>query len=203
MRKWRELVEHREVVVSEKTVACDQRGRIGMCEHVTELAGGNPGIDRDHRTAERADREVSNDPFGLVAHQDRDHLALSDSKCMQPFCERSDLLAQRRIGVPLPAPYKRLSLWETCRQLVEQAGDSTARRHRNHAENALLGDRRCRAPMRIMRRARMQHQGAGIRRRRTHRCRGSTIRWSGGRVLARPAPGGTARLRMTYPGRST
>jgi|SRR6516162_3181472 len=104
MRKWRELVEHREVVVSEKTVACDQRGRIGMCEHVTELAGGNPGIDRDHRTAERADREVSNDPFGLVAHQDRDHLALSDSKCMQPFCERSDLLAQRRIGVPLPAP---------------------------------------------------------------------------------------------------
>src|SRR6516165_5565630 len=138
MRKWRELVEHREVVVSEKTVACDQRGRIGMCEHVTELAGGNPGIDRDHRTAERADREVSNDPFGLVAHQDRDHLALSDSKCMQPFCERSDLLAQRRIGVPLPAPYKRLSLWETCRQLVEQAGDSTARRHRNHAENALF-----------------------------------------------------------------
>ena len=163
MRKWRELVEHREVVVSEKTVACDQRGRIGMCEHVTELAGGNPGIDRDHRTAERADREVSNDPFGLVAHQDRDHLALSDSKCMQPFCERSDLLAQCRIGVPLPTPYKRLSLWETCRQLVEQAGDSTARRHRNHAENVLraeLGDRRCRAPMQIMRRALAAHQDA-------------------------------------------
>jgi hypothetical protein len=130
----------------------------------------------------------------------------SDSKCMQPFCERSDLLAQRRIGVPSPAPYKRLSLWETCRQLVEQAGDSAARRHRNHAENALraeLGDRRCRAPMQIMRRARMQHQSAGLRRRRPHRCRGSTIRWSGGRVLARPAPGGRARLRMTYSSRST
>jgi len=120
-------------------------------------------VDRDHDTAERADCEVSDDPFGLVAHQDRDHVASSDSKCMQPFCERSDLLAQRRIGVPSPAPYKRLSLWETCRQLVEQAGDSAARRHRNHAENALraeLGNRRCRAPMQIMRRALAEHQDA-------------------------------------------
>jgi hypothetical protein len=28
-----------------------------------------------------------------------------------------------------------LSLRKTCRQLVEQVGDSAARRHRNHAEN--------------------------------------------------------------------
>jgi hypothetical protein len=40
----------------------------------------------------------------------------------------------RRYGA---APYKHLSLRETCRQLVEQAGDSAARRHRNHAENVL------------------------------------------------------------------
>jgi len=40
--------------------------------------------------------------------------------------------------VPLRSrPYKRVSLRETCRQLVEQAGDSAARRHRNHAENVL------------------------------------------------------------------
>jgi hypothetical protein len=67
-------------------------------------------------------------------------------------------------------------------------------RRRSRADS---GDRRCPAPVQIMRRARMQHQGAGLRRRRPHRCRGSTIRWSGGRVLAGPAPGGRAQLRMT------
>jgi alkylhydroperoxidase/carboxymuconolactone decarboxylase family protein YurZ len=33
-----------------------------------------------------------------------------------------------------------VSLRETCRQLVEQAGDSAARRHRNHAENVLRAE---------------------------------------------------------------
>jgi hypothetical protein len=40
--------------------------------------------------------------------------------------------------VPLRSrPYKRVSLRETCRQLVEQASDGAARRHRNYAENVL------------------------------------------------------------------
>src|SRR6478672_8144285 len=103
MHKWLELVEHREVVAFEKMVACDERACIGMCEDIAELAARDPSIDRDHDAAQGADREVRDNPLGLVAHQDCDHVALSDSKCMQPFCERSDLLAQRRIGIPSPA----------------------------------------------------------------------------------------------------
>ena len=38
-----------------------------------------------------------------------------------------------------PRRYKRLSLRETCRQLVEQAGDSAARRRRNQ-ENVLRAE---------------------------------------------------------------
>jgi hypothetical protein len=38
------------------------------------------------------------------------------------------------------ASYKRLSLRETCRQFVEQTGDSAVCRHRNRAENVFRAE---------------------------------------------------------------
>ena len=43
-----------------------------------------------------ADREVGDDPFGLVAHQDRDLVALADAERVQPLANAPHLVAERR-----------------------------------------------------------------------------------------------------------
>src|SRR5262249_61866646 len=104
MRKWLEFVEHCEVVAFEKMVACDQRACVGMSEHIAELAARAPSINRDHDAAQGANREVRDKPLGLVAHQDRDHVTLSDPKRVQPFCKCPYVLRQPCICLAPASP---------------------------------------------------------------------------------------------------
>ena len=125
------LADRPRVVLAEEPVHGDEHARLGVVEHVRELAPRRPGVERDHDRAEREDREVRDQPLRPVAHEDRDLVAAAHPEGVEPPREAARLGPELRVGEAPAAADHELDVRMAGRELLEQAGDGPGAGHRD------------------------------------------------------------------------
>ena len=106
----------------------DQGADAAVGQHVLELARPRPRADRHQGGAQHHHREVDQQPFRPVGHDQRDPITRGDTEPAQPLGEPPGPRARLRVAQPLPATYDQLVIGLARGQLVQQIGKCPARR---------------------------------------------------------------------------
>ena len=132
-----ELGQDRGVIVLEEARNADQEPGVRVQQDVLQLAPCRPGVHPDHHGAEQRDREIGDQPFGPVAHEDRDLVAAAHAERMEAAREAPHFGAQLAVGIALARADERFALGIALCELVDELGEGAARRHHGASRRAM------------------------------------------------------------------
>jgi hypothetical protein len=102
VERWRDLLDHRDVVGVLEGARGDQRAAAGLVQRVLEFVGPVGGVDVDEDHAELRRGELDEHPLGAVRAPDAEAVTALEPERKQPASHAVDRVVQLGVRVAQP-----------------------------------------------------------------------------------------------------